>query len=440
MPRGDKHANNITLFWPNGLNNLTDIGKYRMYKVGLETRRHYQRYIDYDSEHILAFSSPHYRCINSMQFILQGLYNIEFSQEKGRALIREMNSCTNKFNQCVSLLSTGSGSPDEWRKVRIDSTSLPTLYDDFLMYCAYTINNPSPIRINLMNSINIRSLPNIESFRDMLMSKYGSFNTSSLGIFSTILAELGVIRTVDTYNYTDHFNGWIDEVIIAKPHYNITLFDLFEQVNVFAYRDRQVGIANRIQTGHLISSVIESQLLALGNEATSVRMEKYRNKKMILYTSHDTVVHQILHVLKVVNINSPFEDRFSKWHKSQDGVSGLLSGLKMPSYGMSIRFELWELKSLTDNNKFKFVQLSIYNEDDIKFRNIHYSNIDFGTACNRLFKEKYPKSPSDQLSSFYKTSFQYDEKRYCPFELFRNVTSDILISDMEVHQLCDTSK
>lgn len=446
LPRGDRHADNVTLFWPNGLNNLTDLGKLRMYKVGLETRRHYNHYIDYDSEHILALSSPLYRCRDSMHYILQGLFNIEWTKNEGRVLVSKMNSCANnnnsEFNQCSSsLLSSGGGSPDEWHKIKIDSQLLASLYDSFVEHCAYVKNNPSPIESDLMKNVFIKSLPGIGKLRATLTSNYGNFNTSLLGIFSTISVELNVIRTESTYNYTDHFNGWINQVIIAKPDYEITLFDLFEQLDIYAYRDRYSGLADRIRTGQIIASIVESQLVALGNDATNERMEEYKEKKIILYSTHDTVIQAVLHTLEVINIDSPFENRFSRWYKNQDSISGLLSGLKMPSFGMSMRFELWELESTVDDkNKFQFVQLSIYNEDDAKFRDIEYKIVDLGAACNRLFKRKYPKASSEQLSAFYKTSFQYDKKRSCPFDLFRDVTSDLLINDVELHELCDINK
>lgn len=410
-----------------------------MYKIGLETRKKYSHYLDYDSKHILALSSPIYRCQDSLQTILKGLYNIEWTKDKGRALVSKMNHCSAN-NTCPSL-STGSGSPDEWRKVNIDTETLPTLTYEFLNQCAYRLNNPSPVDSDLMNSKDVKSLPAIEKLRDIIKTRYNQeFDFFALGLWSTISSELNLVRTESTYNYTNHYNDWINDVIIAKHDYAISLYDLYEQAAVFAYRDRVVGEANHIQTGQLVTSIIESQLVALGKNATNQRMKKYQDKKMIFYSSHDSIIQLILHSFNVINIESSFENRFSKWYRSQDSVGKMLSGLKMPSYGMSMKFELWELEAVTDDNKFQFVQLSIYNEEDVKFRDIEYKLVDFGTACNRLFKKKYPKASSDQLSSFYKTSFQYDKKRNCPFELFRNVTSDILIDDMKVHQLCDTNK
>lgn len=428
----------MTLFWPNGLHNLTETGKFRMYRVGLETRRKYRHYVDYNSSSILALSSPILRCQDSLLQILKGFYNIEWTKDKGRALVSKMNSCSSK-NQCP--LSTGSGSPDEWRNVLIDIETLPTLSYEFLNQCGYRVNNPSPIDSDLMNSKDVKSLPAVEKLRDILKQRYDQdFNFFALGLWSTISSELNLIRTESTYNYTSHFNDWIIEVIKAKNNYAITLYDLYEQVAVFAYRDRVAGEANHIQTGQLLTSIIESQLVALGKNATNDRMQKYKDKKMILYSSHDSVMQLILHTLNVIRVESTFEDRFNKWYKSQDGVGKLLSGLKMSSYGMSMRFELWELESIEDGDKFQYVQLSIYNEDDAKFQDIDYKVVELGSACNTLFRKKYPKASSDKLSSFYKTNFQLNKKQSCPFELFLNVTSDIVIDDIKIHKLCATNK
>ncbi|CAA3033342.1 Hypothetical predicted protein, partial [Olea europaea subsp. europaea] len=65
LPKGDKHANKINFFWPNGMSNLTDAGEMRQFRIGLELRRRYGDFLDYNASRYLAFSSPIYRCKDS---------------------------------------------------------------------------------------------------------------------------------------------------------------------------------------------------------------------------------------------------------------------------------------------------------------------------------------------------------------------------------------
>lgn len=376
-----------------------------------------------------------------MQHILRGLYNIEWTKRDGRQLLSKLN-CTNttsKSNRhgCTKQsLAEDSGSPDEWRNIPIDTKLVPFLTENKLSDCRYRKEHPSQIDANLTIDPQIKSLIGVQFLKDTLKKKYDQELTySCCSLWSTIAAEMNLMRTQSTINYTDHYSDWVNLPVVSKAGSTITLFDLFEEVVVLTYLNRVVDEANYIQTGPIITSLIESQMIALGHNSTSERMQKYKDKKMVIYTSHDSILQKLLFSLGLFNFETPFEQRFFKWDKIDDDVGKFLDGLKMPSFGLSARFELYEAELEGKKNKFPYVQLSLYNQEEAKFRPIEYKHIDFGSACRHLFKKKYPKAKD--LSRFYDPDFQIDLKHSCPFELLRNLTSNLIIDDKKFSQLCD---
>lgn len=518
LPEGDGHTVWTNALWPYGLANLTEIGKMRQFRIGLELRRRYEKILDYNASHILALSSPVLRCQESISDILHGLFDIETTAERGRKLTDRYNAdlgnanrfcfkaddlvhdetfCRGQMVPPVSdepkdsplLLPGGSGFPLEYMRVKIDLSTVPSLTWKFLNNCNWRKNNPSPVDKNLSNSEAIAQLKGINKLVRLLKSRYNvNFNFTTLGLWSTINAEVSLARTRNTIGFGDHYLDWINTALPEYKKIKITLFDLWEQVAVLGYRDRIVGTANHIQLGPMLTSLVQSQGVALagyhrlhhpvhhdnldnnrrnliykvGDESeagTYIDNRLYSDKKMIIYSTHDSILQQLMINLSLIQFEpEDFETRFNEWRKS-DYVSKLLAGLKMTEFGSSLVFELFETEvvdtrkrrdepePLESNHlvpsrgkKFPFVQALLYNEPDGKFKPVEYRRLRFGAACRRKFREIHQalgKAKIDSmLAKFRVPGFPLDEDLSCPFELFKQVTSAFMLQPAELNKLC----
>lgn len=510
----DKHSQNPLFFWPNGLSNLTDIGKMREYRIGLALRKQYDSFLGYDTSKVLVMSSPMYRCIESSAHILRGLYELEWGRQAGQryaalclnsdvsnttviANSTQQKDATGSHSHCKPL-PAGVGAGDAWRRVPIDTKLLPMLTYEFLNNCKYRKQNPSAVDEDLLKSADIKALPGVDALARVLRRRYGlPFNYTGLYIYSNIISELSLMPTQETLHYNDHFMDWIDIAVnrvsshaisapdavtlqnssldanitvfsaddaVNAPHNHtepIRLLDVYEAVNLFAYRDRLQGDADYIQTGSIVTSMIESQLVALGqlNSSDTNRAKPYENKRAILYISHDTTIQKLLWDLNIIDTRGlDYESRFHKLNAGarhdNNLIEPFLAGVKMSSYGMSVRFELWNaetkiVRHYTNNSGTKpqaperpeeqmaYVKAHIYNNDDGRFAEVKYKQIDMGRACNHAFRRKYPNATKHELASFYPNNLQLDTKASCPFNLLRNVTSHLMVSEERIKQLCD---
>lgn len=402
-----------------------------------------------------------------MEFILRGLYENQWPKNRQRSILTERRpvQCSQPSNStsgpehnqpsCAMSLPEGSGFNDEWEQVKIDTETVPWLGYEALNSCKYRIDNPSPVDLNLTASENIRALVGIEQLRTVLDDKFQlKLNFSALGFWSTISSELNLVLTRTSLDLKSHLADWIGQVVSSRSKSILTLYDVLEQATLLGYRDRLQDESEYIQSGTLLTSVIESQLYALGRNEDSERWlwpaQRYSGKRMLLYASHDSIMQRILFSLAVIHMDpANFEQRFAKWYKSDDEWAKFLAGLKMSSFGMSFRVELWELtfdekdktKGKPGRKTFPYVQASLYNREDARYHEPDYKPVDIGTACMRLFAAKYGKGALDELSHFYDTELDgsLDKRRSCPFELWLNVTADLRVSKHRLHQLCPDS-
>lgn len=492
----DLHRNKIKDYWPNGLSNLTEIGKYRQFRVGLKLRELYRDYLGFNSSEILALSSPVYRCYQSLQETLRGLYNVEFSRYFNlKALNKYKDNClrfeqssklANNIDRKVCKLTTSEKKwaiANEWKNININTTIVPTLTWQYLNNCPWKLKNPFLIDEDALLSPNIAKLKGIKKLERTLIDNYHhkNLNYSMTHVWSTILAELNAFHTQTTYNDTKHFINWINEPANDNHHdskneyeYNdddeddndddedeeeehddeITLYDLLEEATIQIYNDRIKGRAALIQNGPILTSLIDSHLVAM-KQFNSVynknSINYYKDKKLILYSTHDSIIINLLSALDLIDFgnkeifmqNQEYESRFRKYNNDKSDVVKLLNGIRMPAFGSSIRFELVELESSSyyneeDNNSkelFYYVRLFIYNKEDAKYGDIEYEKIKLGTMCQRRYIQLYPHS--NRIHTFYNSRFQFDKRFGCPFELFRNLTSHFLIGPEKLNQACN---
>ncbi len=67
---------NVSQYWPEGLSTLTNIGKYRMYKVGQLIHDEYKQFFGdmYSPHDVYVRSSASHRCIESVSSLLAGAF------------------------------------------------------------------------------------------------------------------------------------------------------------------------------------------------------------------------------------------------------------------------------------------------------------------------------------------------------------------------------
>uniref|UniRef100_A0A6G1S7T1 2-phosphoxylose phosphatase 1 n=1 Tax=Aceria tosichella TaxID=561515 RepID=A0A6G1S7T1_9ACAR len=493
FPSSDKHGNRVDFFWPNGYSNLTDIGRMRQFRIGLELRRRYRDFLSFNSSHYLAFSSAFTRCHESLNHTLRGLFQLQWSIDMGRkfadAYRAEKNACgntgalqsnsslataTNKTSACQNradkghlYLPSGSGSPSEYRNISIDMSTVPTLDWRYLESCKYFTENPPAIYKDLMTSKSIASLKGITKLAELLKKNYRlEFDTSASNLWSTVNEEIRLARTGASAIYGEHYYNWINELVPGyKPESGVTYFDLWAQVVLYYYRDRLADARlHRMELGPIVTSLVQSQRRALGliNETVPRTwpepklagdkpafnsLDLYENKKAIFYSTHDGTLQALMHFLNITHTdNGDFETRFNKLHRLDD-VEKNLGGLKMVEFGASLVFELYE-SELREHEagvwrttkRFAYLQAAFYNEEDVIFKPVAYKRLKLGSMCKEKFRKIYKNTPNIKHTlkeQFYDSDFQLDELS-CPFELFKNITSDYLINQLELSTMCNS--
>lgn len=475
----DKHQDKIPNYWPNGLSNLTDIGKYRQYRIGLKLRELYKDYLGFNSSEILALSSEVYRCYHSLQETLRGLYDVSFTRYFNLKLLKKyQDNCLstglsnyNNDNQrkvChLMKCEKDYAIANEWKKINIHTNIVPTLSWTYLDNCPWKKKNPFLVDKDAYLSPNIAKLKGIKKLEKTLIDNYklGNLNYSMTHVWSTILAELNVFHTQTTYSDMKHFLHWINEPANDNHNYikrddtddeddedvnehdEVTLFDLLEEATIQIYNDRIQGHAALIQNGPILTSLIDSYLVATkqyDRVYNKNSINYYKDKKLILYSTHDSIIINILSSLDLIDFgnreifmqNTPYESRFRKYNNEKSDVVKLLNGIRMPAFGSSLRFELIELEYY--NERFYYVQMFIYNNEDPKYSDIEYEKVQLGTMCQIRYMHLYPNK--NKMYTFYNSNFEFDKRFGCPLELFRNLTSNFLMSQEKLEKACKDDK
>lgn len=417
-------------FWPKGLDNLTEIGEYRQYSLGIKLRQIYSDYLTMDSSQVLALSSSSYRCIKSLEKTIQGLFNIEVSSRRG---LDSIKTCK-KPSGC---LSKKGGFANDWKSISINTTLVPSLNWAFLdKECAWRQKNKSPLDTNGLVDKDVASLPGIERLGKVLKSRYNAeLNYDNItDIWAQVLNELELAVTNESFSLSDHFRDWIFEPV-GKNQSKITLYDVLEAATLLMFRDRTKDRALRIQNGPIVTSLVDSFRVALNKSTSSLyetsSLNSYKSKKIVLYSTHDHSIILLMNSLNLLNFHGSFEKRFHKYSGKSD-IKQFVNGIRMPSYGVSLKFELTELKNNATGEELPVVAASLYDKEDAKFSHIHYHRLKLGKACRKLLKRMYP----DKYHSEYYKKFQIDTDYICPFELFEKVTSNQMVNHKELVELC----
>lgn len=458
--------------------NLTETGKLRMYRIGLELRKAYSNFLDFDRRQILAFSSPVQRCIESLENTLNALMdlgtivddeiaNLGASEAQTREIGPTNNNNNNSNRKKRNFMSKDIsnsltmneeqqfGQADEWQKVNIDLKTVPTLSIAYLLSCSLIRKRAYQIGLNrvqyiLENSSELDSLVGMNELERILEERYG-FRGSMLRsrislLYSTIKSELELRHGKGTFNCTNHFRDWFNRPVATrlvnddKPReLKLTLFDVLEQATLRNFINFRGHHDRLLQSGPILKSILESQLVALG--LTSRTGHIYEGKKMIFYSTHDIVFTRLLRDLSLIRTTNvlSFEDRFFAIKANLDSITEedkVLAGMKPCSYGASLRIELWQVERPLLDLKATIVKMSIYSQPDGKYKEINYQPIKIGSLCRSRFLKRH-MTDTNSLSGLYRPELELNEEFDCPFELFRDLITEYQIDHASLKRMCD---
>lgn len=432
--------------WPNGVHNLTQLGEFRAFRLGLELREQYKRFLGYNPNELLAFSASQSRCLESAKMLLRGLYDIEGSLEQNLARL----AC----QQDMEAPPSGLAAPEAWRQVPIDDRSLPGLDLNSFYESEWAKQNPpadllasedlATADAQLGASVAVKRL--LERFQEFTGGV--KLNLSNLNTWTTLRAELCLAHSKDTLKLNKFSRDLVTELVDERDGFKLTMADVFEYCTLAVnLKTLENDVASYVLAGNLLTSLVESQLVAMETDPSGPQMENYRDRKVLVYVSQGLVLHQILQVLNLTrkpktikkNKKKPvaFEETFFELKREQaDELEYCLAGLKQFAPGASLRFELRQFESRETDKKFPFVQAAIYNEQDGKFKPIQFKWLKFGKAMRKLFKAS--GGSKRELSNFYDSSGEFkllDKDYSCPLELLRHVTSNLFTTDEKLQEL-----
>lgn len=90
-------------FWPEGLSQLTEVGKDRMFRLGRYLRSRYSHFLSDDIKEVKVLSSDKDRCIESVLMSVSGAYQSTRSDRCGENVLRLFPVHTTPWRfDCVS--------------------------------------------------------------------------------------------------------------------------------------------------------------------------------------------------------------------------------------------------------------------------------------------------------------------------------------------------
>lgn len=420
------------------LGNLTDLGERRMFRMGVALRRMYGDFLDYEPNSVLALTSNSFRCKQTQQATLRGLFSIHSTLENGLELSRRLTK------KQLGGLPAGSGSSSAWQQVAQDTQFLPSLDEAFYENSKYAKRHPSPLNKDLKADFQIKRLPGINKLCSIVRDRYKLQCDATIDLWTQIECELYLDRTGETIEHMSHFADWIHEPIAQDTALNqsVTLYELFEEVMLLAYLNRIDASGHYLISAPIINSLIESQSVAMGlNGTSSSRAQRYSGKKLILGSSHDIILTALLHDMGVIKPpeGAAWAKRLMEAKaKGASDVDKYRAGLMMAHFGLSLKFELVRVESSA--GKWHVVRLAIYSEPDPNAAAIEWSPAPLGSVCKSRYLELNPGKNPLLFYPANKSLVKLNEDFDCPFELFKEVMKPWLLDEKKYDKLYNDSK
>lgn len=421
--------------WPNGPKNLTDGGRSRMFLLGRELGKLYRSSMAPDASKLLALSSRNDRAYESISFALRGFYNIETKIDDGLKRMSELSECkiTNNSLTCPHQIPFIHG--DEWKRVKIITKFIPSLESDYFNdNCFNGMRNVCPQYEDLYENSQIKAIPGVEKLRQVVTKLYKKkFDYDFPKSYSNLVPILAQSMHSDLINVSYPMSKWIFTPIITKGKRVYTLKDVFESLSSIYLQACARSFESYLEVGPIIGSLLESQRLAVGdlNNVTRESGNKiYSGKDVIIYSTHDTIITTILYKLGIIRVPTVNDaESFFKISPDKDEIDGFLAGVKTIRYGATFIFELWQ-----SNGGFNYLKLLAYDQDSAWSDHIKFRYVEIGSICNQKLLRSYPQV---NIESYYKDiGADVQRSMMCPFEIWKNISTNLIISREEFNYFC----
>jgi prostatic aicd phosphatase len=254
-------------YWREGIGQLTTKGKYRMYKLGQNIRKEYDSYLgpNYSPREVYARSSVSSRCIESLSCLLSGAYPPKPQEWQWN------NGSDAELGQL-------------WQPIPIE-TFMPKHEDIVLKqekYCHIVDRERNRIYKSF------ESKKSLENYRELFanLSEVVGYKVDSIRKARRLHTTLRI--EMERGLYWNHV--WTKE----EEEY---IVEQLLELHRLSYRlDYDSSVIRRLRAGGLVKELIKNFERVL---------KKKNNKKLYIYSTHDSMITVLMHALNIFNDNIP---------------------------------------------------------------------------------------------------------------------------------------
>ena len=254
--------NNMSQYWPEGVGELTAKGKYQMYRLGQYLRREYNHYLgdQFSPREVYVRSSAKKRCLESVSCLLAGAYPPNSTQWQWDSQLGKM-----------------------WQPFPIE-TFIPMDDDKLLRTEAYC-----PKATEAMDAIEAS-----EYVQKRLKAEHNFLRNLSQLIGTQIKTTLDCKNMFDFLDI-EYKRGlkWSD-FGLWSPEYETKIFEKLLPLSELLWQTEwNSSLVQRTRAGPLIEELLENMKTVID----SGRSER----KVHIYSTHDSMIGVLLHSLQVFN-------------------------------------------------------------------------------------------------------------------------------------------
>ncbi|XP_054154583.1 prostatic acid phosphatase-like [Oppia nitens] len=257
-------------YWPEGLGELTNKGKQRLYAAGVQFRQRYDQFLGSSPKLVRMRSTSKSRCLESAQLMAAGLYRPR--------------------NQWI--WQPSSGLAQQWQPVPVQT--VPAEIDAMLYYGA-NCPQTDKIEANIMASASVKQyLETKQDFLKALNQALPGHNctdlTCTMWLYDTLTTEFD-------YQPPKPYPGWMASVGVDRVMTGLT--ELNEKYYDVVYGNKQI---QQLRSGILLETLINnmfnaSQATTHTTTSGSPTNQNTPQPKLYVYTAHDIAVYTLMRLL-----------------------------------------------------------------------------------------------------------------------------------------------
>ncbi|CAG2166984.1 unnamed protein product [Oppiella nova] len=260
----------LDTYWPEGLAELSQQGRYRCYKLGENIRDTYQSYLGakYSPREVYARSSAKSRCLDSINTLLAGLYppiNVSYQW------------------------NVGSNAPlgEKWQPIPVYTYPMERMNDDRLL----RTDDPCPAADKAID----------ELFNEPEVLQAMERESKLLGELNETMGA-NIRNILDAKNTYDHL--WVEwergynwsSAEIWSPEYEQNIFTALKPLaELLWFQEWNSSLVQRLKGGPLIEELVKNFRNSVTNSALN------SGHRIFVYSTHDAMIAVVMHALKVWN-------------------------------------------------------------------------------------------------------------------------------------------